>query len=1168
MILRINTQLNNKYVNNNNLLNIIKPIDFQPIKNIIDNRNNKNMVYFQNNNNNNNNNTQDENKNDSNQSDFLQSKKSENINQGLKSEVIDKGLNNNNDGNNNIENNIDDDPNFFKSYFNNENDKIELGGFNTLAEYKASIENAKEKEIMEKEANGMPADVDNFLMKKANKKERKLVLNYIVGLENARRKEQRKGFAINNELKETQESMLNTIQEHREAITKIQEERFKAREKEIIKSYDDEIEQRENKIKDLEKHIEDNNIYNNSDFSQSENQNDNNESNSDFLQSKKSENIKQGLKSENINQYFDDDDDLKDSLTRDEFDESIEIANNIKQQKRTPPGAINVNAKNENFEKTVEGIKNNKHYHELDPESIKRGVIARDQEVAEKQKIKDDYERTGWRAWTQKTVDVFNFGVAPIYEQIKKINEQIYNKIVMNENYKIVEAKQYFDEVKPFVEKLTILKKTQPEEYKKFFVIWNWKSQKDLVNFMEKHNLINEFKKVHEVLNNLYNEQLEAGIELPYTDFYTPSKVENVEGLMEEIEQSLGKEISGDIAARAFKVGIATDTPEYTRFVNQYLRGFVPNSILLSPTNFTKRETLEKNIDNLKYVRYYQDPMLSLKNYINGSVISIRDRRLFGKVAIDEQDKVNTIKRISRKLKNLEKRASEKVKANEIIALESRRVNAKYRLDSLRLDLKKASQGSYSKESNKSDFSQSEKSENINQLQDKINKIETQLKYMEKQIDFFKSKSAFVVKKIKQKQTKLELEQLKKEYKEMNKSDNLENSLGAFVNQLNLPYKEAQRLNELLKSLYAYNGQQPKILSYLSALSPLYMLSGFKNSIKQLGEIGNGLAMNGVTNTFKSLKDGNNFFIETGLDNDMFSEFEDDAGKVKKFSDGVMAMTGFNLFDKFGKNNLMNGAFLDTIDKLEKNDPETLKLFFALYEDKATDVIKEILSYGNKKTFNQKKDGGKGGSGLSMDALTFLLYKLGQAQPMHKGDKPPAYYKHPSIRFMYGMKGYFIKQLANFHRDVIKQFKDGNTKQAVINVVKLQLYTWLTGVPISLFTQFLFDDDDEEVIIRGMKIKIKKESNDSVTAQIVDLLFENILLNNVVNKFNIEEVAKGGPASVLFSQMQPVYAKPLLNLSKDVMNAMFKQQYQNKFAGNIAIYKNTKQFYNKWFGGE
>ncbi|MDR2526763.1 MAG: hypothetical protein LBC92_02735 [Rickettsiales bacterium] len=166
-----------------------------------------------------------------------------------------------------------------------------------------------------------------------------------------------------------------------------------------------------------------------------------------------------------------------------------------------------------------------------------------------------------------KVRELLNFSLDTINERIKRISEDLYYKIVKNENTKYLEVQQYNERVKSFVDKMAVIRKTNKELYKQFVVMWNWKDVNNLARFLEANHLVDDFAHVKLILNELYNRQLDTGIALPYASNYLPSQVDDVDGLMEALERDLGTNISGDIDSQAYHRGLVKGTPDRCIFI-------------------------------------------------------------------------------------------------------------------------------------------------------------------------------------------------------------------------------------------------------------------------------------------------------------------------------------------------------------------------------------------------------------------------------------------------------------------------------------------------------------------------------------------------------------------------------------------------------------------------
>jgi hypothetical protein len=544
---------------------------------------------------------------------------------------------------------------------------------------------------------------------------------------------------------------------------------------------------------------------------------------------------------------------------------------------------------------------------------------------------------------------------------------------------------------------------------------------------------------------------------------------------------------------------------------------------LLSPTNFTKRQTLERNLKNLKYVKFYEDPIIALQNYISMTTDNVRDREFFGKIPLETQELINKIKRKKESIQNIISNNANNVQANEIAKLKHEKLNTEMNLFKARKlktngqktvevetkERNNTKENEYIKKNNDDNKNQTEdskekekpKTKTLMNINDRIKQIEDQIKYINEQISFFTKLNPYQAKAVIQKMRTNELNELTQQLPK-DSQEVLIDSIARYVEELHLRYKPANELNRLLRSLFGNKQSDTKIARTMQSASSVYLLASMKSSVKQLGEIGNSFYKNGIVNSMTSLT-GSDLYKETGLDNNLFDDFQKQ-GKITKG-----ALYFLNLFDKFGKNDFLRATVIRTQQNLEKADQKTIERIKDIFGNEANDVMAEFINY-KPESHNNSSNSNNNPKPFSKNALSYLLFELSQIQPIHRGDKTQAYLDHPNYRFMYGLKNYFIKQISIFKRDIIEKAKHKETRiEAVRNLIMWQLYTILASLPSYLFYKWIFEDEDDD-----------KE----VTEQLTDVMLNNILLNNIINEYSLRRLKKN-PAGFIFNQVTPYIHK-------------------------------------------
>jgi len=182
--------------------------------------------------------------------------------------------------------------------------------------------------------------------------------------------------------------------------------------------------------------------------------------------------------------------------------------------------------------------------------------------------------------------------------------------------------------VKGFVEKVS--DSMTPEDYRIFDLALKNRDTVKGDELIKKYELEKEWEAVRAVLDDLYVQALDVGLNMGYIQDYFPRQVKR--DMAHEYMGALRKtpEWSQIQAAleEADPLGNFTDE-EKASFANNYLRGFSSNRLNLLKPSFTK----QRQIDYVtpEFNRYYDDSMSTLLQYIGGLRHGIESRKLFGK---------------------------------------------------------------------------------------------------------------------------------------------------------------------------------------------------------------------------------------------------------------------------------------------------------------------------------------------------------------------------------------------------------------------------------------------------------------------------------------------------------------------------------------------------------
>lgn len=182
--------------------------------------------------------------------------------------------------------------------------------------------------------------------------------------------------------------------------------------------------------------------------------------------------------------------------------------------------------------------------------------------------------------------------------------------------------------VKGFVE--AVGDKFLPTDYRIFDLALKNRDTVKVEQLVEKYGIQEEWDAVRKILDDLYNQALDVGLDMAYVQDYFPRQVKRDTALeylgairqkpeWSEIKHALEEaDPLGDFTAE-----------EQAVFVNTYLRGFTTNRLNLTKPSFSKARLVDYVTP--EFNKYYDDSMSTLLQYITGLRHGIESRKLFGK---------------------------------------------------------------------------------------------------------------------------------------------------------------------------------------------------------------------------------------------------------------------------------------------------------------------------------------------------------------------------------------------------------------------------------------------------------------------------------------------------------------------------------------------------------
>ena len=132
-----------------------------------------------------------------------------------------------------------------------------------------------------------------------------------------------------------------------------------------------------------------------------------------------------------------------------------------------------------------------------------------------------------------------------------------------------------------------------------------------------------------------------------------------------------------------------------------------------------------------------------------------------------------------------------------------------------------------------------------------------------------------------------------------------------------------------------------------------------------------------------------------------------------------MKASGFSGLDKFGKTKIMGASFRKARQDIAKGDFD--QKWSATFSKAELDQLKRDIAAGDAS------------SELVRDLVMFDLFRL---QPINPAAQTSAGVKNANARIFYMLKGFAIKQFDLMERRIVREWQQGNKKEAMKNAMK------------------------------------------------------------------------------------------------------------------------------------
>lgn len=591
------------------------------------------------------------------------------------------------------------------------------------------------------------------------------------------------------------------------------------------------------------------------------------------------------------------------------------------------------------------------------------------------------------------------------------------------------------------------MKKESRKDYETFDLALKNRDDITVKLLANKYGFSAEFEAVRDILDDIYSQALEVGIDVGYLEHYFPRliKYDMTDKFLEYIDMLALKEeidIKNQVLkledakiSRILKDITSADNSQFwspedrAKFINNKIRGFGKNNILLGRNANLKYGRMIDELDG-NFNQFYESFETALIGYMGGSRRVIEARKFFGSENAEVGKLRATIKRKRKTLAEVKDRTPSQAKWKEFNRL-------KYELSPIKIKIE-----SFEKQEKRT----LEQEEILIQLKNKKYRLQRQINWVEEA-------NPFQVKGVVVKRLAAEIQEASKKIADiLGDENNVEDSIGALITSLSvnkdIHAKDEKVIRELL--LARFNASKiadpvriARDMTYIATLNDI------TNAITQFGDLAFSVYKYGFSTTAKGI--GKPFEIkkeDLGL-NDMAYEFSN-TSRLSKWLKKQFELIGLSAIDGFGKNTIIQSALLNAQKMAKKNNAQLDEKLKSIFGDKAEEVKKGLIS-----------------GEVTDDTIIFAYHELSDIQPISEDQMPELYQNGGGfMRLFYTLKTFGIKALDIARNDITDKIHQGVktknkklVKEGLQNLIRLQMLLWLFGVPIDALRDILANRD-------------------------------------------------------------------------------------------------------------
>ena len=230
----------------------------------------------------------------------------------------------------------------------------------------------------------------------------------------------------------------------------------------------------------------------------------------------------------------------------------------------------------------------------------------------------------------QQTVKDFHEWVdaafVPLSTRLAKISPKLRDSLRRFEFNKNMATTEDIKIIEPFLNRYSSM---NPEEARILDLALKNSDKKTVNDIIARNGMTKEFGAVRDLLDDLYNQAREVGMDVGYIDDYFPRRVKDAQAYLEYLRAGeYWSQIEQAIKEEQVRIGELLTNDEKVEFINKLLRGYGNGSIKLNKPSNTKSRKIDVIDDNMN--AFYKNSTTTLHEYVSAMNNAIESRKFFG----------------------------------------------------------------------------------------------------------------------------------------------------------------------------------------------------------------------------------------------------------------------------------------------------------------------------------------------------------------------------------------------------------------------------------------------------------------------------------------------------------------------------------------------------------